>query len=242
MPATESLILADSIGLATFDATLPERYRMLFDESERECHARICAGRSPGEVSVGLVPSRDPERTGFCLNADDGPGVLSLASAALSMLEFEVQEAFAYCRRMPEPAVDEVLDIFWLRDPSHVIGAEEIAAFGNLFAEYMAGRPPEMVQGSYGDFSSPSGSSVRFVSNDEGTLTILEVETSDRFGLLWDISRALSSCELLILSSEIQTVGGRVKDTFTVVEKSGERISAERRLHIQATVLSTLEK
>jgi len=231
----------DSTQLANFEASLPARYGVLFTKAERQAHARICSLRVPSGVSVGLFASEKEGQTAICLSAEDGPGVLSLASAALAILGFEVQEAVAFCRRMPDTDPDEILDVFWLKDPSGLIGGEQVAALSNLLSEYLAGRPPEVARRIGEEGSSPSGTAVRFVEDDRGALEILEVETSDRFGLLWDISRALSACELQILASEIHTQGNRVTDRFTVIEKSEIPISDERRLEIQTAVLSALE-
>lgn len=231
----------DSTQLAAFEASLPARYATLFSRAERQAHARICSLRTSSGVRVALFSSNKQGQTAICLNAEDGPGVLSLASAALAMLGLEVQEAVAFCRRMPHPEPDEILDIFWLKDPSGVIGESDVAALSNLFSEYLAGRPPEIVRRIGDEGSSPSGTAVRFVEDTSGALCVLEVETSDRFGLLWDISRALSACDLLILASDIHTQGNRVTDRFTVIEKSEVPISDDRRLEIQTAVLSALE-
>jgi len=233
-------IFVDSLNQVDFDRSFPARYRAAFRSEERARHAEICAAREWGGVSVGLQRSLKPGQSAVCINADDCPGMLASISAAFATLGLEIQEAVAFSRSMPDES-REILDVFWIRDPSGIVGDDEVSSFANLLTEYLAGRTLEW-NGNFDTRSEvPSGALVRFRDERAGTLSVLDVETGDRFGLLFEVSHALTTAGVQIVASEISTEGARVTDSFTIEETSGKAISAARRLEIQTLVLSTLE-
>jgi UTP:GlnB (protein PII) uridylyltransferase len=69
----------------------------------------------------------------------------------------------------------------------------------------------------------------------------LEVETTDRSGLLLSLSQALFEQNVTIDASEVKTLEGKVRDRFHIVEISGAPITPERRLEIQVAVIGALE-
>jgi hypothetical protein len=87
----------------------------------------------------------------------------------------------------------------------------------------------------------PADALVRFLDDSDGGLLTLEVETTDRSGLLMALSKALFEQRVQIVRSEVRTVSGRVFDRFTVVEFDGSGISPARRLDIQVAVLHAIE-
>ena len=82
---------------------------------------------------------------------------------------------------------------------------------------------------------------VRFLEDADGQLSTLEVETSDRSGLLLSLSQALYEQNVTIDESEVKTLEGKVRDRFHIVELSGAPISPARRLEIQVAVIGALE-
>jgi [protein-PII] uridylyltransferase len=221
-----------------FAQSLPETYRKRFGPAEIAAHAHISLAREPGIARAGIFPWAEEGVAAVCVSVEDRPGLLALISGALTECGFEVESAEAYCR-VGEPSV--AVDFFWLREPSSVIGPEDIEAFAELLNEILRGeRSP---QGPPLGLSPPSslGTTVRFLEQSDGTLTVLEVETADRSGLLWALTRALHGEDVQISGSQIRTQGDRVLDRFTIVELDGSPITPERRLRIQVAVLSALE-
>src|SRR5690606_17296911 len=111
-----------------------------------------------------------------------------------------------------------------------------IQAFSELLNDVLAGKRPD-VPLTIG--AAPPGTrdtTVRFLEEGDGSLSVLEVETVDRSGLLWAIARALHNENVQIVSSQIRTEGTRVKDRFTIAEFDGSPIFNERRLAIQVAV------
>jgi UTP:GlnB (protein PII) uridylyltransferase len=85
-----------------------------------------------------------------------------------------------------------------------------------------------------------SGTRLRFVYDDRGFIAALDVETADRPGLLFALSDALFAQRLMIVRSEIRTVGARVFDRFYFRELGGGPVSQERQAAIQAEVQAAL--
>ena len=81
---------------------------------------------------------------------------------------------------------------------------------------------------------------VRFIEDEVGALSVLEVETGDRSGLLLALSQALFAQRVQIVQSAVRTRKGRVFDRFVVVELDGSPISPARRLSIQVAVLGAI--
>ncbi len=221
-----------------FAESLPAAYQERFGPAEIAAHAHIFYRRTPGEVSAGLFPWSEPAVTGICVAVEDRPGLLALISRSLTECGFEVEAAEAFCREgSPKIAVD----FFWLRDPHERVAEKDVEAFREILTEVLAGRRPD-IPVVFGEV--PPGqrdTTVRFIEQSDGALSVLEVETVDRSGLLWAIARALYSEGVQIVGSKIRTVGSRVQDQFSIAELDGGPISDDRRLKIQVAVLSALE-
>lgn len=226
-------------GSATaFAESLPASYRERFGPAEIAAHAHLFYRREAGEVSAGIFPWSEPGVTAICVVVEDRPGLLALISRALAECGFDVESAEAYCRP-GDPRV--AIDFFWLRDPGERVGVADIDAFVELLVEVLSGRRPD-VPATIG--ALPPGqrdTTVRFIEQSDGALSVLEVETADRSGLLWAIARALHTADVQIIGSKIRTVGTRVQDHFSIAELDGSPISPERRFKIQVAILSALE-
>jgi [protein-PII] uridylyltransferase len=218
-----------------FSLTLPEAYRQRFSPAEIAAHAHITFKRGERSVSVGTFPSRESSGYAICVSAVDRPGLLSLISRALNESGYDIDSAEAF-RRQVSPA--EALDVFWIRSPKEQLDDQHIEHFAHALEMLVDGVISEhpIIIGPAG----AEGTTVRFMEGADGGLAVLEVETTDRSGLLYAITRALHRAEVQIITSQIRTHGSMVFDRFTIEELDGSPISNERRLFIQVAVLSAL--
>jgi [protein-PII] uridylyltransferase len=224
------------MSVSAFAASLPAEYRDRFNPAQIAIHAHASVGRGTNQVNASLFPWPDPNLKALVVIAQDRPGLLSLISSALAEMGCDVDAAEAYTRSNAPEAVD----VFWLRDPADRFTRPRVAEFVGLLSEILAGRPERSIPPPAPSERPSEGTTVRFLEDKDGALSILEVETGDRSGLLWAITRALYRQDVQIVGSKIRTEGGRVHDRFIIVELDGTPIKNERRFAIQVAILTAI--
>lgn len=224
-----------------FAERLPLDYRTRFNPAEIAAHAHVVSRLGKASVRVGVCASRYVGTSGLCVCAEDRPGLLASIGAALSDLGYHVQAGEAYCFDELEGGRRLALDIFWIVDPQGALTDEETEALRELIEEMLSGRRVPRPPTSKSVPRDAVGTTVRFVEDGQGMLSVLEVETVDRGGLLWVISKSLQDLGVQIVGSHIRTREGRVMDQFTLEDETGAPISAEHRLRIQVAVLSAIQ-
>ena len=229
-----------------FYASMPASYRALYDETAAKRHARIARDRAGTAAKVGLLDASQGAQAVLCVVAEDRPGLLATISAALVLSDFDVMDAEAHTRKTPV-GIAEAVDLFWIRraEPERrgeSIRSEEAASFEQLLLDLLEGKL-DLKQARERGTVPPAGGEtvVRFLEDADGQLSTLEVETSDRSGLLLALSQALFEQKVTIDESEVKTFEGKVRDRFHIVELSGAPISPERRREIQVAVIGALE-
>ena len=74
-------------------------------------------------------------------------------------------------------------------------------------------------------------------------LSVLEVVTPDRPGLLTIIARIFLELEINLNSARITTLGERVEDLFYITDAAGQPITSEKTvLELQAKICSALDQ
>jgi UTP:GlnB (protein PII) uridylyltransferase len=247
-------------SLRGFVGSMPAAYRDRFAPAQMAVHAHVSAARGARPAHVGSFPWHDPSLTALCVVADDRPGLLALISEAFVQMGLDIQAAEAYTRRLSPPAAtearsrppssgaasngtSEVVDLFWVRRPQGgAITESEVDALRAHLVDLLLGRraPTQQLE-PLGPADFVTETTVRFIEGDDGLLNVLEVETDDRSGLLYLLSRALFELQVQITTSQVRTTGKRVYDRFTLLELDGSPIDDSRRLEIQVAVLSAIE-
>lgn len=233
-----------------FAESLPSSYRAGFDWAAIAEHAALSRRRRPGHPGVGTCFASRLAGLALCVVADDRPGLLATISVALIDARLDVLAAEAYTRHLPERA-REAVDVFWVRqldasDPDRPLSAERLthleATLDRLLnGDYDLGAAciPEQATGTHGAVAETI---VRFLENRDGLLSTLEVETSDRIGILLVLARSLYDQRVQIVSSSVRTENGRAKDRFEITELDDAPIRPERRLLVQVAVLNAVQQ
>jgi len=230
--------------ISAFLATMPMRYRELYDVVAAREHAAIVSRRAGAPSHAELWRRMPRGGAVLCVVADDQPGLLSYISAALVVHGMDVESAQAYTRA----GVGEAVDLFWLRRersvPSPILEAD-VARIGLVLRGLVTGTLTidDVAASASLDRKAPPGTAthVRFDGVSDSGLSTLTVETVDCPGLLLAITRALHRARVQIVASEATTREGRVVDRFTVVELDGAPLRAHRRGLLQIEVLSAVE-
>ncbi len=224
------------MSVAAFAASLPAEYRDRYDPAQIAIHAQTSSLRGDRIVSAALFPWPDPDVKALVVVALDRPGLLSVISATLTEMGCDVDAAEAFTRT----TAPEAVDVFWIRDRGDKFTQARVADFVGLLTENLSGRPERSIPPPVPSEKPGQGTTVRFLEDKDGALSVLEVETDDRSGLLWAITRALYRQDVQIVGSKIRTEGGRVHDRFTIVELDGSPIKNDRRFAIQVAIMTAI--
>jgi [protein-PII] uridylyltransferase len=237
-------------GLRSFRETMPDTYRGWYEEEAIRTHAAIVENRGGRSAHAAIWATEGNGEVGICVVADDRPGLLSLVAGALAVRRLDIVAARAYVR-MPRGAAKEAVQLFSIRrlpmdEPLGVIDGAEIARFAEVLDRLVAGSldvewvikraSPEADRKSI----APSGTWVRFETEEDGSLVLL-VDTNDRPALLLTITRCLFGLCLRITASDLQSLRGRVHNRFYVAELDGGAPDASRQRAIEAALSVAIE-
>jgi [protein-PII] uridylyltransferase len=232
-----------------FAESLPKAYAKSFDWAAIAEHGDVAARRKPGHVGIGSCYAPRLPGTALCVVADDRPGLLATISAAFVSERLDVIGAEAYTRKTTDGR-REAVDIFWVQrltegDPRRPLTVDELRHLeATLDACILDNLSPKNVRLPTLPPPSRVGATetvVRFIEDREGMLGTLEVETDDRAGMLLVLSRALFDQQVQIVSSQVRTEAGRVRDRFEVTELDDQPIRPDRRLLLQVAVMSAVQ-
>jgi len=157
----------------------------------------------------------------------DRPGVFGRVAGALSLCGLDVLEAVAHTdfgmvlsvfRVTPSTTREIDWDSVCVFVQDSVRGRVAIAArlSDRMKTYYLQSsqRFPERVVGT----------DVKIDNDTSSSATVIEVSAPNGMGLLYQITRALSSLDLNILSAKVQTLGADVVDSFYVLDNGGKKI------------------
>lgn len=232
---------------AAFAESLPKAYAQKH-EADVVAHATVANQRGDALAAAGLFGRAG---NGICVVADDRPGLLALISASLVVCKFDVHHAEVYTRELKDGR-REAVDLFWVHKIDRAAGASlvqaDAARLEKTLIEFMKGEKDaraaveqKLAENASSGATTTVDATVRFLADAAGGLSTLEVETTDRSGLLFSLASALFGQRVQIVESEVRTVDGRVFDRFRLVEFDGSAISSARRLEIQVAVLNAME-
>ncbi|MXQ08629.1 [protein-PII] uridylyltransferase [Alphaproteobacteria bacterium GH1-50] len=175
------------------------------------------------QIRIDLMPDEDRDATRVCFALADHPGIFSRLAGALALVGANVVDARTYTS-----SDGYATAVFWVQD------AEE--------SPYDASRHPRlksMIERTlHGEvlprkslvdrdkmkkrekaFNVPT--SITFDNEGSDIYTIIEVDTRDRPGLLYDLTRTLAESNVYIASAVIATYGEQVVDSFYVKDMFG---------------------
>lgn len=226
--------------LHEFTASLPEAYVERYRNRGLDEHARLAAERRGEAASVALVSNLQSGVATVYFVADDRPGLLAMMTSALVECALEVVDGELYVRTTPA-SQREAIAIFEVVAEAQVLQGDLRLAIQSSLLGMLDGRMQSPSTLPTSRSPGPSETHVRFKEGSDGSLSVLEVETGDRSGLLHTLARALFEQRVQIVRSEVRTEAGKVLDKFHVVEFDGTPIDGARRLEIQVAVLSAVD-
>ncbi|MBL9056668.1 MAG: [protein-PII] uridylyltransferase [Rhodobacteraceae bacterium] len=195
----------------------------------QEVFARMLKGLGDDEIRIDLHPDsgRDATRAAFALA--DHPGIFSRLAGALALVGANVVDARTYTSKD-----GYATPVFWVQDregkPYEVAGLPRLRQMiektlrGEVVArQALAGR--DKVKKREREFRFPTH--ITFDNEGSEIYTIIEVDTRDRPGLLYDLTRTLAANNIYIASAVIATYGAQVVDSFYVKDMFGLKLHAK---------------
>jgi [protein-PII] uridylyltransferase len=202
---------------------LDTRAHVIFAKLAREMPADAPA------VQIELNEARDA--TEACFAMPDHPGIFARLAGALALAGANVVDARTYTS-----SDGIVTAAFWIQDKegrpyerarlNRLRDSVNRILRGEISAR-TAFREREQVKKRQRDFIVPTR--IRFDNLGSDIYTIIEVETRDRQGLLYDLARTLTANNISIASAIIATYGEQAVDVFYVKDLYGLKLHAESR-------------
>ena len=192
----------------------------------QEVFARLLRGLGDHEIRIDLHPEPARDATRACFALGDHPGIFSRLAGALALVGANVVDARTYTSKD-----GYATPVFWIQDADgkpydverlpRLRGMIEKTLKGEVLPrEALAGR--DKVKKREREFRFPTH--ITFDNEGSEIYTIIEVDTRDRPGLLYDLTRTLAANNIYIASAVIATYGAQVVDAFYVKDMFGLKL------------------
>jgi len=196
------------------------------------------------EVKIDLLLDEDRDATRVCFALVDHPGLFSRLAGALALVGANVVDARSYTSKDGCATF-----VFWVQDAD---GAPFEAArharlrrmiertlMGDVIAAEALVDKDKMKKREKA-FRVPT--SISFDNDGSEIYTIIEVDTRDRPGLLYDLTRTLADANIYIASAVIATYGEQVVDSFYVKDMFGLKFhSATKQRALEKKLRAAIE-
>src|SRR5690606_10357168 len=159
------------------------------------------------------------------------PGIFSRLAGALALVGANVVDARTYTSKDGYATA-----VFWVQDAEgHPYELSRLPRLRGMIEKTLRGqvvarealKDRDKVKRREREFRFPTHITI----DNEGSdiYTIIEVDTRDRPGLLYDLTRTLANNNISIVSAVIATYGAQVVDTFYVKDTFGLKLHEKRR-------------
>ncbi|NBO21703.1 MAG: ACT domain-containing protein, partial [Rhodobacteraceae bacterium] len=193
--------------------------------------AGLLADLPDNEIRIDLHPDPDRDATRACFALVDHPGIFSRLAGALALVGANVVDARTYTSKDGYATA-----VFWVQDgdgrPYEVSRLPRLRQMidKTLKGEVVARdalKDRDRVKKREREFRFPTH--ITFDNEGSDIYTIIEVDTRDRPGLLYDLTRTLAANNIYIASAVIATFGAQVVDVFYVKDMFGLKLHQKQR-------------
>jgi len=185
--------------------------------------AKLLRDLGENEIRLDLHPDEDRDATRACMVMQDHPGIFARLAGALALVGANVVDARSYTSKD-----GYVTDVFWLQDADgHPYEAARLPRLSQMIHKTLQGKvvatealkSRDKIKKRERAFNVPTH--IIFDNDGSDIYTIIEVDTRDRPGLLYDLARTLAASNVYIANALIATYGEQVVDTFYVKDMFG---------------------
>ncbi len=177
-------------------------------------------------IDLGEDTIRDATRV--CVVTVDHPGVFASITGALALAGANVIDARTYTS-----SDGYATSVFWILDiAGKHFGEDDLPRLHARVAKALINQTPargglrtrDKIKKTEREFKVPTA--IAFDNDGSAICTIIEVDTRDRPGLLYDLTRTLSQSNIRISSAVIATYGAQAVDVFYVKDMFGLKITS----------------
>ena len=181
------------------------------------------------EIRIDLHPDTDRDATRVLFAIADHPGIFSRLAGALALVGANVVDARTYTTKDGYATA-----AFWIQDAEgRPYEANHLDRLSRTIHKTLRGevvtseamKSRDVLKKRERAFKVPT--TVTFDNDGSELYTIIEVDTRDRPGLLFDLTRTLANSNIYIASAVIATYGEQVVDTFYVKDMFGLKFYTE---------------
>jgi [protein-PII] uridylyltransferase len=196
------------------------------------------------EIRIDTREDEDRDATRVCFALNDHPGIFSRLAGALSLVGANVVDARTYTSKD-----GYATSVFWLQDgDGHPFEADRLPRLRAMIDKILGGEVATRtalegreIRRRERDFAVPT--SITFDNDGSEIYTIVEVDTRDRPGLLFEITQALAQCNVTIAQAVIATYGAQVVDVFYVKDLFGLKLwSRSRQEQVEARIRAAISR
>ncbi|MEO0567797.1 MAG: [protein-PII] uridylyltransferase [Pseudomonadota bacterium] len=182
-----------------------------------------------GEIAIKLHPDDDRDATRACFTLADHPGIFSRLTGSLALVGANVVDARTYTSKDGFATAT-----FWIQDaegkPYEVARLPRLEQVINKILKgevvtHEAIKSRDKIKKRERAFRVPTH--ITFDNEGSEIYTIIEVDTRDRAGLLYDLARTMANANVYVNSAVIATYGEQVVDTFYVKDMFGLKFYSE---------------
>ncbi len=204
-------------------------YWLGFDTRTHAIFARLVRRLPEAEPAMELELDLERDATQACFAMSDHPGIFARLAGALALSGANVVDARTYT------TTDGIATAaFWIQDTNgKPYEKTRLTRLRNAVTRTLRGeivardalKDRDRLKKRERDFVVPTR--LTFDNTGSDIYTIIEIETRDRPGLLYDLARTLTANNISIASAIIATYGEQAVDVFYVKDLFGLKLHAE---------------
>ena len=197
--------------------------------AEHVVFANLLNGLGADEIRIGLTQDHDRDATRAAFVLADHPGIFSRLAGALALVGANVVDARTYTTKDGWATA-----VFWVQDhDGHPFEDIKLKRLEDMIHKTLSGKviardamkSRDKMKKREKAFTVPTN--ITFDNDGSDIYTMIEVDTRDRPGLLYDLTRTLADNHVYIASAVIATYGEQVVDTFYVKDMFGLKYYTE---------------
>ncbi|WP_254919212.1 [protein-PII] uridylyltransferase [Oceanicola sp. 22II-s10i] len=198
----------------------------------------------PAEIRIDLHPDEDRDATRALFAMVDHPGIFARLAGALALVGANVVDARSYTTKD-----GYATSAFWLQDADgHPYEADRLPRLTRMIHKTLKGEVVARDEMKSRDKMKKRErafqvqTAISFDNDGSDIYTIIEVDTRDRPGLLFDLARTLAASHVQIASAVIATYGEQAVDTFYVKDMFGLKLyTVSKRKQLETRLREAIE-